>query len=91
MAVKTTTGGLPRFLQLSDVAEVLNISAAQAYALVRNGDLPAIKVGGRGQWRVETAQLEAYIQRAYDETKKFVEDHPFGRAEDEVDVDDIAD
>jgi excisionase family DNA binding protein len=39
----------PRFLQLADVAEILNISSAQAYALVRSGDLPAIKVGGRGQ------------------------------------------
>ena len=74
----------PRFLQLTDVAEVLNISAAQAYALVRNGELPAIKVGGRGQWRVEATELEAYIQRAYDETKKFVEAHPFGRPEDEA-------
>ena len=80
-------GMAPRFLQLTDVAEVLNISAAQAYALVRNGDLPAIKVGGRGQWRVEATELEAYIQRAYDETKKFVEEHPFGRGEDEEIVD----
>jgi excisionase family DNA binding protein len=85
MPASTTTGGAPRFLQLTDVAEILNISAAQAYALVRNGDLPAIKVGGRGQWRVETAQLEAYIQRAYDETKKFVEEHPFGRGDEEDD------
>ena len=38
-----------RFLQLSDVSEVLNISAAQTYALVRSGELPAIKIGGRGQ------------------------------------------
>jgi excisionase family DNA binding protein len=74
----------PRFLQLTDVAEVLNISAAQAYALVRSGDLPAIKVGGRGQWRVEVTELEGYIKRAYDETKRFVEEHPFGRPEDEV-------
>ena len=85
MTVKTANGGLPRFLQLADVAEVLNISAAQAYALVRSGELPAIKVGGRGQWRVESAQLEAYIQRAYDETKKFVEDHPFGRNDEDSD------
>jgi len=85
MTVRTANGGLPRFLQLADVAEVLNISAAQAYALVRSGELPAIKVGGRGQWRVETAQLEAYIQRAYDDTKKFVEDHPFGRNDEDVD------
>ena len=67
-----------RFLQLAEVSEVLNISAAQAYALVRSGELPAIKVGGRGQWRVETSELEGYIQRMYAETRSFVEAHPLG-------------
>ncbi len=46
-----------RFLQLTEVSEILNISSAQAYALVRSGELPAIKVGGRGQWRVETTDF----------------------------------
>lgn len=71
----------PRFLRLADVAEILNISAAQTYALVRSGELPAIKVGGRGQWRVEREVLESYISRAYDETRRFVETHPLSRAE----------
>jgi excisionase family DNA binding protein len=62
----------PRFLPLTDVAEILNISSAQAYALVRSGDLPAIKVGGRGQWRVEVTELENYIQRMYAETRAHV-------------------
>jgi excisionase family DNA binding protein len=66
-----------RFLTLADVADVLNISASQTYALVRSGDLPAIKIGGRGQWRVERDKLEAYIARMYDQTKQFVADHPF--------------
>jgi excisionase family DNA binding protein len=70
-----------RFLQLTDVAEILNISSAQTYALVRSGELPAIKVGGRGQWRVERDQLEAYIQRAYTQTRDFVQTHPFGRGD----------
>jgi excisionase family DNA binding protein len=70
-----------RFLTLTDVAEILNISASQTYALVRNGALPAIKIGGRGQWRVERNQLEAYIERMYDETRHFVEAHPLGRDE----------
>ncbi|MBK8756428.1 MAG: helix-turn-helix domain-containing protein [Actinomycetales bacterium] len=78
----------PRFLQLSDVAEVLNISAAQAYALVRSGDLPAIKVGGRGQWRVEAEQLEAYIQRMYAQTRQFVSAHPLGGPTDADLIDD---
>ena len=59
----------PRFLTLADVTEILNISAAQAYALVRSGELPAIQIGGRLQWRVEAAQLEAYIERMYAETR----------------------
>lgn len=71
-----------RFLQLTDVAEVLNISAAQTYALVRSGELPAIKVGGRGQWRVEASQLEGYIERMYAETRDFVQTHPFGAGPD---------
>jgi excisionase family DNA binding protein len=67
----------PRFLQLADVAEVLNISGAQVYALVRRHELKAIKIGGRGQWRVEASELEAYIQRAYADAAQFVKDHPF--------------
>lgn len=61
-----------RFIPLTEVSEILDISAAQAYALVRSGDLPAIKVGGRGQWRIETTELESYIQRMYAETRDFV-------------------
>lgn len=72
-----------RFLQLTEVSEVLNISSAQAYALVRSGELPAIKVGGRGQWRVEATELESYIQRMYAETKSFVQSHPFGSGADD--------
>ena len=43
----------PRFLTLDDVAEILNVSWSQAYALVRRRELIAIQIGGRGQWRVE--------------------------------------
>lgn len=68
----------PRFLTLADVAETLNISAAQTYALVRSGDLPAIKIGGRGQWRVEITALEEFIARQYELTRHFVRSHPFG-------------
>lgn len=64
----------PRFIPLADVAEVLSISASQAYALVRSGELRAIKVGGRGQWRVEIAELEKYIQRSYEETDRLLEE-----------------
>ncbi|MBA2465642.1 MAG: helix-turn-helix domain-containing protein [Nocardioides sp.] len=55
----------PRFLTLADVAEILATSVSQVRALVRDGDLRAIQIGGRGQYRVETVELEAYIQRMY--------------------------
>jgi excisionase family DNA binding protein len=73
---------VPRFLTLTDVAEILNISASQTYALVRKQELPAIKIGGRGQYRVEREQLEAYIARMYDQTRAFLDSHPFSEDED---------
>ena len=67
----------PRFLTLADVAEVLNTTSAQVYALVRRGELPAIKLGGRGQWRVEASRLEDYIAQLYRDTGDYVSSHPF--------------
>jgi excisionase family DNA binding protein len=77
----------PRFLQLTDVAEILNTSSAQVYALVRSGELPAIKIGGRGQWRVEASELERYIERMYDQTREFVNARPRVRPESDSDSD----
>lgn len=64
-----------RFLTLIDVMEILNVSSSQAYSLVRSGELPAIQVGGRGQWRVEMAELENYIERQYEISRKRVKDN----------------
>lgn len=66
----------PRFLLLSDVAAELNVSDSQVYHMVRSGELPAIKIGGRGQWRVERVMLEQYIQRKYTETAEWVQVNP---------------
>ena len=77
VVVMASSESAPRFLQLADVAEVLNTTSAQVYALVRRGDLPAIKIGGRGQWRVEASELEKYIERMYAEAKEYVAQHPF--------------
>ncbi len=66
-----------RFIKLDEVGDILDISASQTYALVRSGELSAIKVGGRGQWRVELTEVEQFITRMYEETKEFVAAHPF--------------
>jgi len=83
LAPPSDSSGLGRFLTLADTAEVLNISAGQAYALVRSGELPAIKIGsggagsgrggdqgGHGQWRIERDVLEGYIAGKYEENRR---------------------
>ena len=64
------------------VADELNVSVAQAYALIRRGDLRALKIGGRGVWRVQRSDLEDYIQRTYEETSRWIEEHQFTGDED---------
>ncbi len=51
----------PRFLQPAEVADVLNVTVSQVYTLMRSGQLPAVKIGKRGVWRVSVEALEAYI------------------------------
>jgi excisionase family DNA binding protein len=73
----------PRFLLMSDVAEQLNVTASQVYHMVRSGELPAIKIGGRGQWRIERAKLEEYIEHKYAETADWVKHNPLAAREDD--------
>ncbi len=49
-----------RFLTLEQVAAELGVTHAAAYRLVRTGELPAIKLGGRGVWRVERAVVNKW-------------------------------
>lgn len=63
-------GGLARFLTLADVAELLSVSLRQAYSLVNSGELPAIRVGAAGHWRIERSVLESYIEARYEESRR---------------------
>jgi len=65
-----------RFLTLEQVAEELAITKAQIYAMVRNGDVEAIKIGTKGHWRIERSRLEEYIQAKYAETAEYVRSNP---------------
>lgn len=40
--------------------------------MVRSGELPAIQIGGRGQWRVEKARFEQWIEKRHQETAEAV-------------------
>jgi len=35
-----------------------------------------MKIGGRGVWRVDRNQLEAYIDKMHEETSKWAKAHP---------------
>ncbi|WP_196884689.1 helix-turn-helix domain-containing protein [Arthrobacter sp. CAN_A214] len=50
-----------RFLTLRQVAEELNTKESTIRALIRTGEIPAIQVGGRGQWRLGRVDVEAYM------------------------------
>ena len=63
--VSVTPPTATRFLTLQQVADELNVSHSQVYALVRDRSLIAVKIGGRGQWRVERTRLEQYIAQLY--------------------------
>jgi excisionase family DNA binding protein len=67
-----------RFITLEDVADELAITRSQVYAMVRDGELPAIKIGKKGHWRVERARLEEYIAGKYLETAEYVRINPLG-------------
>lgn len=66
----------PRFMNLPQIAEILNISVSQTYALVRSGDLKGIQIGGRNQWRVERVKLEEFIEQAYLRTRQQLDQLP---------------
>ena len=66
----------PRFLTLSDVAEELQVSLSQVRALVRSGELPAIQIGGRNQWRIERSRFEEYITERHEQTLEAIASGP---------------
>jgi prophage regulatory protein len=62
-----------RFLTPDDVAGELACSRVQVMALLRSGDLPGVKIGGRGQWRVERSKLEEWIVDQYVKTRALID------------------
>src|SRR5258708_29081567 len=79
-----------RFLQMSDVAEELSVTVSQVYHMVRSGELPAIKVGGRGQWRIERDRLQQDLERKNAGKANWVRQKPPTRPDDEIGVTDSA-
>jgi excisionase family DNA binding protein len=51
-----------RLLKANDVSRILNISRALAYRLLRQGDIPTVRICHAV--RVKPADLEEYIKRS---------------------------
>jgi excisionase family DNA binding protein len=56
-------------LKPAEVAAVLNVTVSQVYTLMRSGELPALKIGRKGVWRVSRESLEAYLAERTDEAR----------------------
>ncbi len=53
------------FVSVAAAAEILAVSISHVYALVRSGELPALRVGRKGPWRISTRALEIFIAQRY--------------------------
>lgn len=51
-----------RLLTPTEVAERLNVAVAQVYTLLRGNELPGLKIGKRGVWRIDPSQLDEYVE-----------------------------
>ena len=49
----------PAYLSVLDLAKYLDVSRHTAYALVRGGSVPSVRVGG--QYRIPLAELERQL------------------------------
>lgn len=62
-------GEIGRFLTIADAAEILAVDVSTVDELIRSGELPAIRVGTSGPWRIERAQLEVWIEMQYEDAR----------------------
>lgn len=66
--------GLPRFLTVQEVSDLLRLRPATTRGLLSAGDLVGFQVGDRRMWRVERSDLEAYVRKQ----KAFIVGQPDG-------------
>ena len=58
-----------RLLKSDEVAEILQISRSMAYALMKRGDIPTVRIGT--SVRVRPEDLEKYIKDNFTQNSQF--------------------
>jgi excisionase family DNA binding protein len=54
-----------RFLTVNEVAELLRVSSMTIYRLIKDGDLPAVRIGK--SYRLREDDIDAYLAKRYTE------------------------
>lgn len=52
-------GGDPQFLTTDDVLGYLRVNARTVYRLIKNGEIPAVRIGR--QWRIRRCDLDSWL------------------------------
>ncbi len=52
-----------RLLNVEQVSVILNCSRRHVYNLIDIGDLPGLRIGGRGGVRVRASKLDAFLEK----------------------------
>ncbi len=61
---RTSPDALPnQLLTPAGAAARLNVTEAQVYTLLRANELPGLKIGKRGVWRIDPGQLSDYVDK----------------------------
>jgi excisionase family DNA binding protein len=55
------TEARPRLMTTREVLAYLRVTPRTVYRLIREGDLPAVRMGGR--WRFRRADLDRWLER----------------------------
>jgi len=53
----------PRLMTISQAAERLGCSRANVYGLINDGELPVVSIGRSRGYRIDSQDIEAFIQR----------------------------
>jgi excisionase family DNA binding protein len=54
-----------RFLTVSEVADLLRVSSMTIYRLIKEGEMPAVRVGK--SYRLREEDIDAYLAKQYTE------------------------
>lgn len=65
-----TEAQLPEYLTISEIASELRVSEFTVTGLVAKGELPALRIGQRGQYRVPRYDYELWKQQQLEKNKQ---------------------